>query len=102
MEANALLFFNDYRRSSVYTSGQKIGRIQMNRRQFLVAGSVGVMSAGCSAGTTKLERTALTGLTAIQERKAMPAFSLPNIDGNIVQSKDLLGNVAILRFWATW
>ena len=73
----------------------------MNRRQFLV-GSVSVMTAGCSAGTTRFERTALTGLTAIQERKAMPAFSLPNVDGNIVQSRDLLGNVAILRFWATW
>jgi peroxiredoxin len=38
----------------------------------------------------------------VQERKAMPAFSLPNLDGKIVRSDDLLGNVVILRFWATW
>jgi hypothetical protein len=42
------------------------------------------------------------GLTAIQERKAMPAFSLADLDGNIVRSGDFLGNVLLLRFWATW
>jgi AhpC/TSA family len=70
----------------------------MNRREFLVAGSLGVMGAGCTVQTM----TTPTGLTAVQERKAMPAFSLPNLDGQIVRSADLLGNAVILRFWATW
>jgi hypothetical protein len=32
----------------------------------------------------------------------MPAFSLAGLDGNAVHSGDFLGNVLILRFWATW
>ena len=70
----------------------------MNRREFLVGGSLGVLGAGCTAQT----RTAPSGLIAVQERKAIPAFSLPNLDGKIIRSADLLGNVVILRFWATW
>jgi hypothetical protein len=70
----------------------------MNRREFLIAGFVGGVGVGCTVQT----RTAPGGLTAVQERKAMPAFSLPNLDGKIVRSDDLLGNVVILRFWATW
>jgi hypothetical protein len=70
----------------------------MNRREFLVAGSVGVLGAGCTVQTM----TAPSGLTVVQERKAMPAFGLPDLDGKIVRSGDLLGNVVILRFWATW
>ena len=69
----------------------------MNRREFLVAGSLGVMGAGCSVQTKTP-----TGLTAVEQRKAMPAFALPNLDGSIIRSGDLLGNVVILRFWATW
>ena len=74
----------------------------MNRRHFIVAGSLGMVGAGCAVKTRVETKGAPAGLTAVQERKAMPAFSLPNLDGNIVRSSDLLGNVAILRFWATW
>ncbi len=31
-----------------------------------------------------------------------PAFSLPQLDGPIVDSKDLRGKVVVLNFWATW
>ena len=75
----------------------------MNRREFIVAGSVGIAAAGCTARKTATPGGTLPGgLTAIQERKAMPAFSLADLDGNIVRSGDFLGNVLLLRFWATW
>jgi hypothetical protein len=32
----------------------------------------------------------------------MPAFSLSDLDGKMVRSGDFLGNVLLLRFWATW
>jgi hypothetical protein len=73
----------------------------MNRRQFLLAGSITAIGTGCSVPVQQA-RAVATGLIAIQERKAMPAFSLPNLDGNIVRSSDLIGNVVLLRFWATW
>ena len=74
----------------------------MNRRHFIVTGSLGMIGAGCAAKTHIETKGAPVGLTAVQERKAMPAFSLPDLGGNIVRSSDLPGNVAILRFWATW
>lgn len=74
----------------------------MNRRHFILAGSLGMIGAGCVAKTRVETKGVPAGLTAVQERKAMPVFSLPDLDGNIVRSSDLLGNVAILRFWATW
>jgi len=73
----------------------------MNRRQFLMAGSVTAIGAGCSVPVQQTS-TVPKGLIAIQERKTMSAFSLPGLDGNIVRSGDLLGNVVLLRFWATW
>jgi len=74
----------------------------MNRRRFLVTGSLGVLSASCSVQRSSVQSTAPAGLIALPERKAMPSFSLPSLDGKIVRSADLIGNVAILRFWATW
>jgi hypothetical protein len=68
----------------------------------MLAGSLGMIGAGCAAKTRVETKGAPAGLTAVLERKAMPVFSLPDLDGNIVRSSDLLGNVAILRFWATW
>ncbi len=77
-------------------------RTQMNRRRFLVTGSLGVLSAGCNVQRSSVQSAVPAGLTALQERKAMPSFDLPGLDGRIVRSGDLIGNVAILRFWATW
>jgi len=74
----------------------------MNRRHFIVAGSLSMIGAGCVPQTHVETKGAPAGLTALQERKPMPAFSLPDMDGRIVRSSDVLGTVAILRFWATW
>jgi len=74
----------------------------MNRRRFLVTGSLGVLSASCGVQRSSVQTTAPAGLTAVQERKEMPSFALPGLDGNIVRSGDLIGNVSILGFWATW
>jgi cytochrome oxidase Cu insertion factor (SCO1/SenC/PrrC family) len=34
--------------------------------------------------------------------KPAPAFSLPDLQGKVVQLSDLRGKVAMLFFWATW
>jgi hypothetical protein len=70
----------------------------MNRREFLVVGPLGMAGAGLALQTTTVPR----GLTAVQERKRMPPFALPDTDGKIVQSGAFTGNVLKLRFWATW
>ncbi|MBM3222600.1 MAG: redoxin domain-containing protein [Candidatus Tectomicrobia bacterium] len=42
------------------------------------------------------------GLTAPTTLTAMPAFELPNAQGDTVRSTDLQGKVVLVRFWATW
>jgi len=32
----------------------------------------------------------------------MPAFELPDPNGETVRSADLQGKVIVVRFWATW
>jgi len=32
----------------------------------------------------------------------MPAFELPDPDGNPVRSEELRGKVVMIRFWASW
>jgi len=59
-------------------------------------------TASCTARKTATPGGKLPGgLTAIQERQAIPAFSLADLNGNTVHSGDFLGNVLLLRFWAT-
>jgi peroxiredoxin len=38
----------------------------------------------------------------LRERTAAPAFSLPDLSGQTVDSKSLAGKVAVLSFGATW
>jgi peroxiredoxin len=83
--------------AATWCAGLNIGR-NMNRREFLIVGSVGVAGAGFTMQGSALPK----GLTQVQERKPMPAFALPDIAGKIVRSSDFTGNVVILRFWATW
>ena len=42
------------------------------------------------------------GLTAPGQSTSMPAFELPNANGEIIRSADLQGKVVVVRFWATW
>src|SRR5262252_9563490 len=38
----------------------------------------------------------------LRERTPAPAFALPDLSGNTVNSKSLAGKVAVLSFGATW
>ena len=40
-------------------------------------------------------------LTPTDQRKPVPAFALKNSDGKTVTSRDLIGKVVLLNFWAT-
>ena len=42
------------------------------------------------------------GLAAPGQSTPMPAFELPDPDGNPVRSEDLQGKVVVVRFWTTW
>jgi cytochrome oxidase Cu insertion factor (SCO1/SenC/PrrC family) len=42
------------------------------------------------------------GLAAPSPSTAMPAFELPDANGETVRSTDLQGKVVVVRFWATW
>jgi len=42
------------------------------------------------------------GLATPEQSTSMPAFELPDPDGNPVRSADLQGKVVVVRFWASW
>ena len=42
------------------------------------------------------------GMRAPSESVTLPAFELPDSDGNVVRAADLQGKVVVARFWATW
>ena len=42
------------------------------------------------------------GMQAPSESVTLPAFELPDPDGNLVRAADLQGKVVVARFWATW
>src|SRR5207245_6227094 len=37
-----------------------------------------------------------------QERKPLPEFSLPKLNGQSLRSQQLKDNIVVLDFWATW
>ncbi len=39
---------------------------------------------------------------AYNQPQTIPAFSLENLQGKRVETRDLLGQVVFLNFWATW
>jgi len=44
----------------------------------------------------------LSGLSKFQMGKPAPGFSLPNLDGTMVNLADYKGKVVLLNIWATW
>ena len=42
------------------------------------------------------------GLAPPGQLTPMPAFELPDRDGNPVRSEGLRGKVVVIRFWASW
>ena len=42
------------------------------------------------------------GMQAPSEPVTLPAFELPDSDGNAVAAAVLEGKVVVVRFWATW
>jgi cytochrome oxidase Cu insertion factor (SCO1/SenC/PrrC family) len=42
------------------------------------------------------------GLAAPGQSTSMPAFELPDANGETSRSADLQGKVVVVRFWATW
>lgn len=42
------------------------------------------------------------GLLELSEEQYLEEFALPDLDGNIVSSKNLSGQILLLNFWATW
>jgi len=42
------------------------------------------------------------GLAASDLSTSMPAFELPDANGEAFRSADLQGKVVVVRFWATW
>jgi len=41
------------------------------------------------------------GLAAPSDIRRMPSFSLPDVNGGTIRSADLVGKIAVIRFWAT-
>jgi cytochrome oxidase Cu insertion factor (SCO1/SenC/PrrC family) len=42
------------------------------------------------------------GLAAPGQSTSMPAFELPDANGETIRAADLQGKVIMVRFWATW
>jgi thiol-disulfide isomerase/thioredoxin len=41
-------------------------------------------------------------IARVHPAAAAAPFALPSLDGRMVQSKDLVGKVVLINFWATW
>jgi len=67
----------------------------MRRPLVLLAACLIVLSASLCAGQD-------SPIFVIPERTPAPAFTLKNLDGQPVSSKDYAGKVAVLSFGATW
>ena len=69
-------------------------------RLFLLLGILLTMSplSTPAAGSPTLPE----GLAAPDQSTSMPAFELPDANGETIRSADLQGKVVMVRFWATW
>ena len=67
----------------------------LRRRAFPLAVWLLVLTASLCAGQD-------SSVFVQPERRPAPAFTLPDLNGRTVSSKDLAGKVAVLSFGATW
>lgn len=67
----------------------------MKRRAVLLTAGLLILSASPCAGQD-------SSVFVIPERTPAPAFTLPDLQGRTVTSKDFAGKVAVLSFGATW
>jgi peroxiredoxin len=67
----------------------------MGRRAVLLVASSAILIVSLCAGQDSSE-------FVIPERAREPAFTLPDINGRTVSSKDFAGKVAVVSFGATW
>src|SRR3954462_7494950 len=67
-------------------------------KAWLSRGVLLVVSVGLAAGLGAQD----SDVFILRERTAAPAFSLPDLSGKMVDSKQLAGKVAVLSFGATW
>ncbi len=67
----------------------------MERRAVLLTAGLLILSASLCAGQDSL-------VFVIPERTPAPTFTLPDLQGRTVSSKDFAGKVAVLSFGATW
>ena len=69
-------------------------------RLFLLLGTFLILSPLLThvAGSPTLPE----GLAAPDQLASMPAFELPDANGETFRSADLQGKVVVVRFWATW
>jgi peroxiredoxin len=67
----------------------------MDRRAPLLAACLLVLSVSRSDGQA-------SSAFVVRERTPEPAFTLPDVSGRPVSSKDFAGRVAVLSFGATW
>ena len=56
----------------------------------------------CAAGSGLLSWSGAASANALKLGKPAPELVLHTLDGTSISSKDLLGKVVILTFWATW
>jgi cytochrome oxidase Cu insertion factor (SCO1/SenC/PrrC family) len=69
-------------------------------RCFLLLGillTLSPLSAQAAGSPTLPEGLAVPG-----QSTSIPAFELPDANGETIRSADLQGKVVVVRFWATW
>ncbi len=71
-------------------------------RKLFVAMTLAAACAPYAAAAAEALPPLPPNLTAPPQPTAMPAFSLPAINGGTLQSSDMKGKVVVIRFWASW
>ena len=77
-------------------------RCAVQPRLWLLLLLAGLLTLHPSALRAAEQLTLPEGLAAPGQPTSIPAFELPDPNGETVRSTDLQGKVIVVRFWATW